>query len=386
MGEALQPVQLEFWLRQRLEETGFCLTGISPAVRPPHYEQFCRWLEQGMAGSMHYLPERQAAYQHPRHVLDGVQSVVMLGLSYFTGSRHADVPGSGRIARYAWGQLDYHDWIHRQFKTLLRDLRTQFPQVQARGVVDTAPLLERDFARLAGLGWYGKNTMLINKRTGSYFLLAAILVDQPLTYDDPHHSSHCGTCTRCLDACPTQAFPEPGVLDARRCISYLTIESQAPVPLALRPEMGNWLFGCDVCQEVCPWNRHAVPTPVPEFLPLEDQNPLSLLPLFELDDDAFRQRFRRTPMWRARRTGLLKNAALVLGNQRLEAAVPVLNRCLETESNEALLAHCLWALGEIATPEAIASLQNIAAGSFSEPLQQEAQAAWERACSLAPPP
>lgn len=360
MELSAQSLQLEFWLREQADSRGFHLTGICPAVRPPYYDAFCQWLEQGMAGTMSYLPQRKDAYQHPRHVLDGVQSVVMLGLSYFTQDRRPIQTDQGLVARYAWGSVDYHDWIHRQFKQWLRELRDAFPGVQARGVVDTAPLLERDFARLAGLGWYGKNTMLINKHSGSYFLLAALLLDQPLPYDSPHLADHCGTCTRCLDHCPTNAFPEPGTLDARRCISYLTIESGDAVPVELRTQVGNWLFGCDVCQDVCPWNRHSHPSPVGEFQPSDDLNPIDLIPLFQLDDTQFRDRFRKTPLWRSKRAGLLKNAALVLGNQKSALAVPALQSALLHETDGALRVHAAWALGQIDTPEARFALQQAA--------------------------
>lgn len=335
---------------------------------------------------MHYLPQRREAYAHPRHVLDGAQSVVMLGIPYDNQRRMNCESHQGKVARYAWGSEDYHDWIHRTFKQWLRELRSEFPEVQARGVVDTAPLLERDFARLAGLGWVGKNTMLINKRVGSYFLLAAILVDQILPYDQPHMQDHCGTCTRCLDACPTSAFPQAGVLDARRCLSYWTIESKEAFPLEIRQGAGDWFFGCDICQDVCPWNRHAPPTQVPAFQALPESNPLDLLSLFSMDDSDFRDRFRKTPLWRSKRAGLLRNAAIVLGNQRAHQAVPLLVRALVIETDLPLRQHCLWALGRIGNSSAINALRTfVSRHSTLEPpelpelptLMDEAKAALE---------
>jgi len=193
---------------------------------------------------------------------------------------------------------------------------------------DTAPLLERDFARRAGLGWFGKNTMLLNKRLGSYFFLGALLLDLELQPDPVHETSHCGTCTACLDACPTHAFVGPGLLDARRCISYLTIELRDPVPAELRESMGDWLFGCDVCQEVCPWNRKAPPGTEATFQPRNDLVRVDLIELLGLSEEGFRRRFRGTALTRAKRRGLLRNAALILGNQGDPAALPALERAL----------------------------------------------------------
>ncbi len=227
-------------------------------------------------------------------------------------------------------------------------------------MVDTAPLFEREFAQLAGLGWVGKNTLLLNRNAGSYFFLAALLTDLELAYDAPHAADHCGTCTACLDACPTAAFPQPYVLDASRCISYLTIELRDAMPPELRPSVGDWLFGCDVCQEVCPWNREPplpgreglgeeFPTVAPHvghdfesnvanlaevfqaFAPHPTMNPVELAALFELTEDEFRRRFRRTPLWRPHRRGLLRNAAIVLGNQRDPAAINPLAKGLHDD-------------------------------------------------------
>src|SRR5207302_3001460 len=195
-------------------------------------------------------------------------------------------------------------------------------------VVDTAPLLERDFARRAGLGWFGKNTMLLNKHFGSYFFLGALLLDLDLRPDPAHETSHCGTCTACLDACPTQAFPEPGQLDARRCISYLTIELRGPIPEELRGPTGDWLFGCDICQEVCPWNRKSPPSAEPAFGPRPELEAVDLVELLGLSEEAFRRRFRGTALTRPGRRGLLRNGAVILGNLRDPAALPALRRAL----------------------------------------------------------
>ena len=229
---------------------GFSLAGVCPAVAAPGYDRFQQWLRSGYAGRMDYLANREAAYEHPRHVLDGARSIVMLGLRYDSVAAEDPQPGQGRIAAYAWGERDYHDVIHGRLKQLVQWLQQRHPEARARGVVDTAPLLEREFAQLAGVGWIGKNTLLLNRQQGSYFFLAALLTDVEMAYDEPFAADHCGSCTACLDACPTQAFPQAYTLDATRCISYLTIELREEIPPALREGVGDWLFGCDVCQEV----------------------------------------------------------------------------------------------------------------------------------------
>jgi epoxyqueuosine reductase len=222
--------------------------------------------------------------------------------------------GRGRVARYAWGD-DYHDLLRSRVNQLAAWLEARVPGCRTRGVVDSAPIAERDFAWAAGLGWFGKNTMLIDPSAGSYFFLTAFLTDVPLPADDPLPTDHCGTCTACLDACPTGALPEPGVLDATRCISALTVEQQGPIPADLRAGMGDWIFGCDVCQEVCPWNRHAPGSDEPGFQPRRGEAALPLAGLLALDDSAFRARFKGSPIKRAKRSGLLRSAAIALGNR-----------------------------------------------------------------------
>ncbi|HLQ46995.1 MAG TPA: tRNA epoxyqueuosine(34) reductase QueG, partial [Planctomycetaceae bacterium] len=291
--------------------------------------------------------------EHPRGVLPPVRSVIMLAMNYRTQEpsaqqekRGSDRAGlCGQVSRYAWGSRDYHDVLRERLKPLADVLHEQRPGCRTRGVVDTAPLLERDFARLAGLGWFGKNTMLLNKRLGSWFFLAAMLTDVDLPADEPHQTSHCGTCTRCLDACPTDAFVEPGVLDARRCISYLTIELRdQPIPTELRSQMGDWVFGCDVCQEVCPWNRKAPESREPAFAPRTDLNPADLERLLQLDAAGFEAAFSETPLHRAGRAGLLRNAATALGNSRDERPVLALTRALH-DIEPLVRGAAAWALG-----------------------------------------
>jgi epoxyqueuosine reductase len=296
---------------------------------------------------MHYLSEREAAYEHPRSVLAGVRSVLMLAMNYKSEPAVAPRSGQGRLARYAWGEADYHDLIHRRLKQLAASFHEWVPRASVRGVVDTAPLLEREFAQLAGLGWIGKNTLLLNKSMGSWFFLAALLTDQVLEYDVPYETDHCGTCRACLDACPTDAFPRPYVLDATKCISYLTIELREQVPEPLREGIGDWVFGCDVCQDVCPWNHRVPPSGEPAFAAREDQNPLELAGLFYLTDAQFRARFRKTPLWRSKRRGILRNAAIVLGNQLAATASAALRHGLE-DPDPLVQESCAWALQRIA--------------------------------------
>jgi epoxyqueuosine reductase len=311
-------------------DLGFELAGIAAATPADSFGHFHDWLGQGYAGDMAYLHRHADAHRHPASVLPEVRSVVMLGMSYKPAEdEEAPLPPpQGKVARYARG-LDYHGVLRQRLNQLLVHVQQEVPGCRGRGVVDTAPLLERDFARRAGLGWFGKNTMLLNKRLGSYFFLAALLLDLDLPADAAHETSHCGTCTACLDACPTQAFVGPGVLDARRCISYLTIELKGPVSEDLRPGLGDWVFGCDVCQEVCPWNRKAPPGREPAWAARSDLVAMDPVELLGLTDAEFRHRFRNTALTRARRRGLLRNAALVLGNRGDAAALPALRRALD---------------------------------------------------------
>ena len=282
----------------RRRGSGPCASG-SPTVSP---------------GEMEYIPRRAAAYEHPKHVLDGVRSLLMLAMAYRTEEPAEPAAGQGMIARYAWG-TDYHDVVRERLHALADFHRELTPGAAVRGVVDTAPLLEREFAELAGLGWVGKNTLLLNRQLGSWFLLAALLTSETLAYDEPMTTGHCGTCRACIDACPTGAIVEPYRLDARKCISYLTIELREPIPPEQRESIGPRIFGCDICQDVCPFNRRPPPTAEPAFQPRPDSNPIDLAELLRMDEAAFRQRFRGSPVLRARRRGLLCQAAYALGNR-----------------------------------------------------------------------
>lgn len=314
--ETLSPHELAARLKVRARELGFELCGVAPAVAPTTLAQLDDWLSQGFAGTMSYIERRRDAYESPARLLPAVRSVVMLGMNYHTGDPSPPAPGEGRIARYAWGTVDYHDLIRERLRQLADSLHVLRPGCHTRGCVDTAPLLERDYARLAGLGWFGKNTMLIHKRLGSWLFLAALLTDIELPPDAPHETAHCGTCTRCLDACPTQAFPEPYVLDASRCISYLTIELRGPMPTELQSSVGDWLFGCDVCNEVCPWNRKAPQSREPAFQSGEFRGTVEARSWLAMSPEEFRTRYGQTPLSRPGLDGLRRNAETVLNNAK----------------------------------------------------------------------
>ena len=365
-------------IRRAAQAEGFDLVGITPAVTPAGFSHLVNWIAQGHHGTMEYIPRRLDAYRDPGRVLPGARSVIALALNYHadqgnsaehraSGARPSSPPApdtltralsavaplpspvegrsqEGRVARYALPPVDYHDVIRRRLRQVVRQVAELVPQSKARGVVDTAPVLERDFARAAGLGWFGKNTLLIHKRFGSWLFLAAVLVDIELEYDPPHHSSHCGTCTRCLAACPTAAFPQPYVLDARRCISYLTIESDELPPEELRAGMGDWLFGCDVCQEVCPWNRKSPITTAADFQPTGDLTGLDPRLFLALSPEQFEERFGTTPLARPGWWGMRRNALVVLGNTGIQADIPLLSPLAADPSLQPLVN---WAIGAI---------------------------------------
>jgi epoxyqueuosine reductase len=338
---------LEVAIKDQARALGFELAGIAAATPADGFDRLRAWLDQGNAGEMEYMHRLAEARRHPASILPNVRSVVMVGMNYKPASEAISPAerATGRVARYARG-ADYHRILWERLDRLLAWLERQQPDCRGRGIVDTAPLLERDFARRAGLGWFGKNTMLLNKRLGSYFFLGALLTDLELQPDSPHEASHCGSCTACLEACPTQAFVAPGVLDSRRCISYLTIELRGSVPAELRPGVGDWLFGCDVCQEVCPWNRKAPATREPAFVARDELESVDPVELLDLTEEEFRRRFRGTALLRAKRRGMLRNAALVLGNRGDPAALPALQRALH-DSELLVREAAQWAIEQI---------------------------------------
>jgi epoxyqueuosine reductase len=333
--------RIEDRLKAKARELGFELAGIARAAEADGFASFREWLDRGYAGEMEYLHRNADPRRHPESILPDVRSVVMLGMTYANSVPHRGP--AAHVAKYAQAP-DYHPYLWERLNALAAWLDGEVPGTHSHGVTDTAPLLERDFARRAGLGWVGKNTMLLDKRHGSFFLLAAFLTTLELEPDPPTEVGHCGTCTACLDACPTQAFPEPGWLDARRCISYLTIELKTSMPEELRPEVGDWLFGCDVCQDVCPWNHRPNPSPGlphnPDLATIDPADVLSLSP------EELRHRFRGTALRRANWRGLLRNAATILGNRGDPGALPALRSALKWD-DEVVREACEWAIRRI---------------------------------------
>ncbi len=337
-------------IRKQALALGFDLVGFAPVLPPAHALFFRRWLERGFAGEMHYLHRTADARCDPQQVLPGARSAVVVGLNYApVVSPVTDDPSRGIFARYALGD-DYHDVMTRKLQSLLDFIRQQRPDCEAKIYVDAGPVLERELAWRAGLGWFGKNTMLINTYRGSYFLIGEILLNIDLEYDQPAVGG-CGTCTRCIDACPTGAIVAPYMLDARRCISYLTIELKGSIPEHLRAQMGNRIFGCDICQEVCPFNHprpqsplRAVPCREPAFQPREVTLAPKLTDLLQMSEEQFREAFRRSPVKRAKRRGLRRNVAVAIGNSGSPDALPVLQHEIENEADPMVREHLQWAM------------------------------------------
>jgi epoxyqueuosine reductase len=331
---------------------GFELAGITTADPPPHFPVYERWLAMGRQASMGYLSEERARTRRaePQQVLPGCPSIIVLGLRYSNPKLENEKESNritGRVAAYAWG-ADYHLVIPEKLKALTAFIDAQTGQaIPHRWYTDTGPLLERDLAMRAGLGWIGKNTCLINPQQGSYFLLAEILLAHPLQPDAPFEADRCGTCTRCLEACPTKCILPDRTLDAGRCISFLTIENKGSIPEELRPAIGNWVFGCDLCQMVCPWNqRFAAQEGDPSLAPRRGVPVPDLTAELALTPQEFNRKFKDSPVTRARRKGYLRNVAVALGNTGGKETAAVFDAGLFQD--EPLIGeHIKWALDQI---------------------------------------
>jgi epoxyqueuosine reductase len=349
-------------LRSQASALGFSLFGVAPAQNAPSFDRLQEWIQRGFAGSMSYIPKRVAAYQHPNSVLEGCKSVVMLAVPYashpLTKPRKSSEGVSSeneallsqqptcKIGTYATGQVDYHDWIRDKLNQLAGQMERMFPGSLNRGVVDTAPLLERDFANLAGVGWIGKNTLLLNRTEGSYFFLAALLTSVELPKNDPFEADHCGSCTACLEACPTQAFVGPRILDASKCISYLTIEHRGAIPEELSEKMSDWIFGCDVCQIVCPWNRKRNVELQREFEPSDMGTKSSIEHWLTLDEAMFRRLYRHTPFYRTKLHGMQRNALIAAANTN-RSDLRDLIAVFAAGNDEVLRSTSLWCLSKL---------------------------------------
>jgi epoxyqueuosine reductase len=312
-----------------------------------------------MSGLSWFTKERASVAGDPRNLMPSARTVVSLGISYLSDAPlELSKPGAprGKVARYAWG-LDYHEVFKDKLWALHSRVQARLGrEVEARALVDTARIVDRAVAQRAGLGWYGKNTNILNSRYGSWILLGELLLDVELPPDEPVRT-HCGSCTRCMPACPTGALISPGVLDNNRCISYLTIELRGPIPRDLRHLVGEWVFGCDICQDVCPVNRKAEPGNHSDFSPQQGVGPSpDLIELLDITQDEFRRRFRHSPVKRAKWDGIRRNACVALGNIGDPAAIPVLTRALNCDSS-LVRGHAAWALGRIGGDDALSALR-----------------------------
>jgi epoxyqueuosine reductase len=337
-------------LKQRIKakssQLGFILAGVTTPDPPPHTSTFENWLAQGRHGTMDYLAtdRSRARRADPREIMPECKSILVLATPYSPPLPTEEGLGvRAEIASYAWGE-DYHDVLPTRMKELIEFIEEQVGgPVKNRWYTDTGPLLERDLAQRAGIGWIGKNTCLIHPKHGSYFLLSEILLDLALEPDPAFVTDHCGTCTRCIEACPTDCILPDRTIDATRCISYLTIELKDDIPVELRDKIGNWVFGCDICQMVCPWNRFAGEGD-PAF---GDENPThSLTEELSISAQEFNQRFKGTPVKRAKRRGYLRNVAVALGNTGDMHALPVLQNALN-DDEPLVQEYAQWAIEKI---------------------------------------
>ena len=338
--------QLAQRIKEHAKHLGFDLCGIAPAVPSAFAQEFLQWLQRGAHGDMEYLARTAQRRLDPQEVLPGAKSIVVVAMNYYTVPQNAPQQDISRavFARYALNE-DYHEVMERRLHHLLEYIRAEAPiPIEAKVYVDTGPILEREVAQRAGLGWIGKNTMLIHPQLGSYFLLGEILLTLPLPPDQPMPGS-CGTCTRCIEACPTGAIVRPYQLDARRCISYLTIEMKGPMPEDLAPFIQNRVFGCDICQEVCPFCiRFSKPTTEPAFQPRPITTQSTLGDLMGISEEDFRSAFRKSPVKRAKRRGLLRNVAAALASSGDPNAAEALERAAQTDTDEAVRAEARRAL------------------------------------------
>jgi len=324
---------------------GFDLVGVATLGPAETAGAFEDWLGRGYAGEMTYLPRGAEKRRDSRLPFPAATHAIVVGLSY--GGKSP----SGPIARYARGD-DYHDVMWKKLGSLHEWIEEQVGRpVSGKSYVDTGPILERDLARKAGLGWFGKNTNLINPEIGSFFFIGSLLVDLELEPDEPFEADRCGTCTRCLDACPTQALVEPRVLDATHCISYLTIESRGAIPGDLREAVGELIYGCDICQDVCPWNlSFARELTEPALAPRAGMESPQLTELMRMSDEGWREFSRGSAIKRAKRSGFLRNVAIALGNTRSAEAIPALSEAL-SDDDPLVREHAAWALDRLQQPE-----------------------------------
>jgi epoxyqueuosine reductase len=342
-------MNLKTAIKTEAHRQGFQLVGVTTPNPPAHLDVYEHWLEVGHHAGMGWMAtdrnrERRA---DPKLILPECQSVLVLGIAYPPSPHDSGNGNEGKIASYAWGD-DYHNVLPERLQAIVRFIEAQVGQpVPNRWYTDTGPILERELAQRAGLGWIGKNTCLINPKAGSYFLLAEILLGLELQPDDPIASDHCGSCTRCIEACPTDCILPNRTIDANRCISYLTIEEKGAIPPDLRSDIGDWVFGCDICQQVCPWNlKFATPTKEAHFMPSPGRAHPDLEGELELSPQAFNRKFKVSPVKRTKRRGYLRNITIALGNRSNPDTIPALLQALD-DFEPLIRIHAAWALGKI---------------------------------------
>ncbi len=304
-------------IKQLARDTGFHKVGIAPAQRPPHSDFLREWLMQGRHGEMHWMERYLEKRLNVQTLYPQARSVIVVAHNYFTDHSHAQNVAYGKISRYAWGN-DYHKIIKKKLKHFLNDIRKKVdPSIEGRLFVDSAPVQEKLFAQAAGIGWQGKNTNIISREMGSWFFLGELIINRELVYDEAA-PDYCGSCTACIEACPTQAL-QPYHIDARKCISYLTIELwDKPIPDELAGRLNNWIFGCDICQDVCPWNRFAKESDEAGYQPAEGNVKPLLEELLHLTPEDFKQRFKKSPVYRAKYENFMRNVRAVAENSGKE--------------------------------------------------------------------
>ncbi|RJP20751.1 MAG: tRNA epoxyqueuosine(34) reductase QueG [Candidatus Omnitrophota bacterium] len=359
-------------LKAFAKSIGFDAVGIARS-EPKTWDRYAEWLARGFHGEMEYLARRSLERRDISYLFKNPQSVIVAAKRYLTIDPidHKQRPFQPVVSRYAWGD-DYHAALRDGLNRICRWIEEKTNGVHTvRSCVDSAPILERDFAAQAGIGWFGKHTNLLNRSLGNWFFLGVVITSLELEEDEPV-SSYCGTCTRCLDSCPTNAFVGPYLLDARRCISYLTIEVKGAIPRELRPLMGARVFGCDDCLAVCPWNRFAVPTAEITFFPRDTIETSDLIELLGLTDEEFRARYKKSPIKRSKRRGFLRNVAIALGNTGDPRAIPALARAL-SDHEPLIRSHAAWALGRIGGDEAKRILMSALNKESEEAVREEIQ-------------
>jgi epoxyqueuosine reductase len=364
------PTSLKESIFAEAKRLGFKLVGVTQPDPPPHLDVYERWLQEGHHGEMGYLSTDRARVRRsdPRLILPDCKSILVLGWEHSLPKSTKDEQDNekrdlkGRIASYAWDE-DYHDVLTQRLDELAAFIETEVGEpVANRRYTDTGPILERDLAQRAGLGWIGKNTCLINPANGSYILLAELFLDIELEADQSFTADRCGSCTRCLEACPTGCILPDRTLNATRCISYLTIELKGPIPIELRPQMDDWIFGCDVCQQVCPWNQRFARPEEGEYTSGNAPNIRpDLIAELSLTPELFNQKFKGSPVKRAKRRGYLRNVAVALGNLGQTSAIPSLVKTLQDEPEPLVRRHAAWALGQMDDENARRALQGAAA-------------------------